>query len=131
MRTCSFCLQIAGATAMALLVCSVARAEEPADFYQGKSVTLYLGHPPSGAYDLYARAIARHMSRHMAGHPQFVVRHKPGALSAALPQIFERPLRDPEFLTEADRQALEIDLVTGDTLQTLVERMFGSPARGG
>jgi hypothetical protein len=43
MRTCSFRLQIAGATAMALLVCSVARAEEPADFYQGESVTLYLG----------------------------------------------------------------------------------------
>jgi tripartite-type tricarboxylate transporter receptor subunit TctC len=73
MRTCSFRLQIAGATAMALL-CSVARANEQTDFYQGKSVTLYLGYRPSSAYDLYARAIARHMSRHMAGHPQFVVR---------------------------------------------------------
>jgi tripartite-type tricarboxylate transporter receptor subunit TctC len=73
MRTCSFRLQIAGATAMALL-CSVARADEQTDFYQGKSISLYLGYPPGGAYDLYARAIARHMSRHMAGHPQFVVR---------------------------------------------------------
>jgi tripartite-type tricarboxylate transporter receptor subunit TctC len=86
MRTCSIRLQIAGATAMAiaLLACSLARADEPTDFYQGKSVTLYLGYPPSGAYDLYARAIARHMSRHMAGHPQFVVRHKPGAASLNL-----------------------------------------------
>ena len=109
MRTCSFRLQIAGATAMALL-CSVAPADEPTDFYQGKSITLYLGYPPGGAYDLHAGAIARHMSRHMAGHPQFVVRHKPGAPSAALRQVFERPLRDPEFLAAADRLALEVDL---------------------
>jgi len=86
MRTCSFRLQIAGATAMTigLLAGSVTHADEPTDFYQGKSITLYVGYPPSGAYDLYARAIARHMSRHMAGHPQFVVRHKPGAASLNL-----------------------------------------------
>jgi tripartite-type tricarboxylate transporter receptor subunit TctC len=84
MRTCSFLRQIACATAMAFLICSVAHADEPADFYQGKTITLYLGYPPSGAYDLYARAISRHMSRHMAGHPQFVVRHKPGAASLNL-----------------------------------------------
>ena len=65
MRTCSCRLQIASAAAMAvaLTVCSSARADEPTDFYQGKSITLYLGYPPSGAYDLYARVIARHMSR--------------------------------------------------------------------
>jgi hypothetical protein len=31
-----------------------------------------------------------------------------------------------EFRAEADRLALEIDLVTGETLQAMVERMFGS-----
>jgi hypothetical protein len=46
----------------------------------------------------------------MAGHAQFVVRHKPGAPSAALRQAFERPRRDPEFMAEADRLALEVDL---------------------
>jgi len=51
MRTCSFCLQIAGATAMALL-CSVARADEQTDFYQGKNISLYLGYRPGDAYDL-------------------------------------------------------------------------------
>src|SRR4029453_6960862 len=86
MRPRSFRLQIASAAAMAvaLTVCSCAHADEPTDFYQGKSITLYVGYPPSGAYDLYARVIAPHMSRHMAGHPQFVVRHKPGAASLNL-----------------------------------------------
>jgi|SRR5882757_7225814 len=31
-----------------------------------------------------------------------------------------------EFRAEADRLALDIDLVTGKTLQAMVERMFGS-----
>src|SRR5262245_41345420 len=86
MRTCSFRLQIAGATAMTigLLACSLAHADEPIDFYQGKSVTLYLGYPPAAATDTSARLTGRHMSRHMAGHPQFVVRHKPGAASLNL-----------------------------------------------
>jgi tripartite-type tricarboxylate transporter receptor subunit TctC len=86
MRTSSFLLQIAGTAAMAvaLMASPVAHADEASDFYQGKSITLYLGYPPGGAYDLYARVIARHMSRHMAGQPQFVVRHKPGAASLNL-----------------------------------------------
>jgi hypothetical protein len=45
---------------------------------------LYLGYPPGGAYDIYARLIARFLSRHMPGNPQFIVRHKPGAASLNL-----------------------------------------------
>src|SRR5262245_1231856 len=78
-------LLIASAATTAMLFSgTAARADETADFYQGKSVTLYLGYPPGGAYDIYARLIGRHMSRHMAGSPQFVVRHKPGAASLNL-----------------------------------------------
>src|SRR5215475_11459319 len=53
MRTCSFRLQIARAAAMAvaLMICSSGRTDEPTDFYQGKNITLYLGYPPGGAYD--------------------------------------------------------------------------------
>jgi hypothetical protein len=85
MRAYSPLLFIASAaTTATLLLGAAARADETADFYQGKSVTLYLGYPPGGAYDIYARLIGRHMSRHMAGNPQFVVRHKPGAASLNL-----------------------------------------------
>jgi tripartite-type tricarboxylate transporter receptor subunit TctC len=86
MRPSSPLLQIAVAagTAAALLLGSPARADEVADFYKGRSATLYLGYPPGGAYDIYARLIARHMSRHMPGNPQFIVRHKPGAASLNL-----------------------------------------------
>jgi tripartite-type tricarboxylate transporter receptor subunit TctC len=59
-------------------------ADELTDFYKGKTVTLYLGYPPGGAYDIYARLIARYMTPYMPGNPQILVRHKPGAASLNL-----------------------------------------------
>ena len=54
-------------------------ADDVADFYKGKTASLYLGYPPSGAYDIYARLIARYMTKYVPGNPQFIVRYKPGA----------------------------------------------------
>src|SRR5262245_58092590 len=73
-----------GMAAAALLFVQPAAGDEVADFYRGKSATLYLGYPPGGAYDIYARLIGRHLTRHMPGNPQFIVRHKPGAASLNL-----------------------------------------------
>jgi hypothetical protein len=72
------------ALAVALVCTQGACADEVADFYKGKSLSLFLGYPPGGGYDVYARVIARHMTRFMPGNPQFVVRHKPGAASLNL-----------------------------------------------
>ena len=58
-------------------------AQSPADFYRGKTVSLIVGYPPGGGYDVYARAIARHMGRHLAGQPAIIVRNQPGAASLA------------------------------------------------
>ncbi|MBM3607449.1 MAG: hypothetical protein FJX29_03205 [Alphaproteobacteria bacterium] len=49
------------------------------ELYAGKTVTILVGGNPGGGYDLYARAIARHLSRHIPGAPQVVVRNQPGA----------------------------------------------------
>jgi len=74
----------AAGAAAALLLALPARADEVADFYQGKSASLYVGYPPGGAYDVYARLIGRHLGRHLPGNPTFVVRNKPGAASLNL-----------------------------------------------
>jgi hypothetical protein len=85
MRWYSLVLWItAAATAAALPVGAPARADNVADFYKGRSVALYLGYPPGGAYDIYARLIGRYLTRHVPGNPQFIVRHKPGAASLNL-----------------------------------------------
>ena len=59
-------------------------ADEVADFYRGKTITMYIGYPAGGGYDLYARALARHMGRHIPGQPNFVAQNMPGASSMVL-----------------------------------------------
>jgi tripartite-type tricarboxylate transporter receptor subunit TctC len=50
-----------------------------ADFYAGKTIELTVGADAGGGYDIYARTLARHMSRYIPGHPTVVVRNMPGA----------------------------------------------------
>jgi len=45
------------AVAILAIICglgaaSPALAQSPADFYRGKTITIVLGHPPGGSYDL-------------------------------------------------------------------------------
>ena len=54
-------------------------ADPVADFYSGRSVQLVIGYAPGGGYDIYARALARHMARHIPGNPSIVVQNMPGA----------------------------------------------------
>jgi tripartite-type tricarboxylate transporter receptor subunit TctC len=69
-----------GAWLGAWLAASAAQAADPvADFYSGKSVQLVIGYAPGGGYDIYARALARHMGRHIPGNPTIVVQNMPGA----------------------------------------------------
>jgi tripartite-type tricarboxylate transporter receptor subunit TctC len=49
------------------------------EFYNGKTIRLIVGYAPGGGYDFYARTIARHMGKHIAGNPTFVVENMPGA----------------------------------------------------
>lgn len=77
-------LRAAAAGVAAMLGVSLAAADDVADFYKGKTASLYLGYPPSGAYDIYARLIARYMTKYVPGNPQFIVRYKPGAASLNL-----------------------------------------------
>ncbi len=56
-----------------------ARADAVADFYKGKAVTILVSSSAAGGYDTIARAVARHMGRHLPGQPAFIVRNMPGA----------------------------------------------------
>jgi tripartite-type tricarboxylate transporter receptor subunit TctC len=56
-----------------------AMADPIADFYRDKQVTLVIGYPPGGGYDLFARALVRHMSKYIPGNPTLVPKNIPGA----------------------------------------------------
>jgi tripartite-type tricarboxylate transporter receptor subunit TctC len=72
----------------ALAAGSPATAQSPAEFYKGKTLTIVLGHPPGGSYDLYARLAADHMKRFIPGNPNIIVQHRPGGGGVAAVRWF-------------------------------------------
>jgi tripartite-type tricarboxylate transporter receptor subunit TctC len=69
----------AWATLALLCTAGPAQADAVSDFYGGRTVNLVIGYAPGGGYDLYARTLARHVSRHIPGNPTIVVQNMPGA----------------------------------------------------
>jgi tripartite-type tricarboxylate transporter receptor subunit TctC len=64
--------------AIALLAIAPAHADDVADFYRGKTVSIYVGFPPGGGYDIYARVLAPYFARHIPGQPTVVVKNMTG-----------------------------------------------------
>jgi tripartite-type tricarboxylate transporter receptor subunit TctC len=56
-----------------------ARADDVANFYRGRNVGLVIPYSAGGGYDLYARMLARFMSKHIPGEPTIVPQSMPGA----------------------------------------------------
>jgi tripartite-type tricarboxylate transporter receptor subunit TctC len=67
-------------TAMSLLASGPGRAaDEAADFYRGKTISVIVGFGAGGGYDIYARLLARYLGNHIAGAPNVVVQNMEGA----------------------------------------------------
>jgi NAD(P)-dependent dehydrogenase (short-subunit alcohol dehydrogenase family) len=44
-----------------------------AQFYQGKTLRITVGHSAGGGFDLWARVVARHIGKHIPGKPDVIV----------------------------------------------------------
>src|ERR1700716_2855997 len=64
---------------VALISILVAASEHAADFYAGKTMDFIIGGDGGGGYDIYARVVARHLSRFVPGNPTIVPKNQPGA----------------------------------------------------
>jgi tripartite-type tricarboxylate transporter receptor subunit TctC len=67
--------EIRGLALSAVLVSAFAApaaAQSVEQFYKGKNLDLYIGYSSGGGYDTYGRFVARHMGKHIPGHPNFV-----------------------------------------------------------
>ena len=68
------------AAAMVLLAWpAICRADDVAQFYTGKTVTIIVSVEVGGLYSTFATILARHMSGHVPGRPNVIVQHMPGA----------------------------------------------------
>ena len=71
-------LRILVAACAALAMPAPAMADQVADFYRGKSINLYVSFPPGGGYDIYARVLVPHFTRHIPGNPAIVIKNMEG-----------------------------------------------------
>lgn len=80
------------------------------DFYKGRTVTVTVGYSVGGGYDQYARALARHFGRHLAGDPNVLVQNMLGAASLTAVHYLQATapkdgtaitLFDPGLITES------------------------------
>src|SRR3954462_9280902 len=61
------------ALALMLVVAPIAaQGQTVAVFYKGKTVNVYIGVGVGGEYDIQARLVARHISKHIPGSPAVV-----------------------------------------------------------
>ena len=58
-------------------------AQTVEEFYKSKSITMLVGAGAGGGYDTYARVFARHMPKHLPGHPAIIVKNMPAASGLA------------------------------------------------
>ncbi len=62
-----------------LLSASGANAQTAADFYKDKQIKFVVSSSAGGGFDTSTRLIARHIQKHMAGNPPFIVQNVVGA----------------------------------------------------
>ena len=63
-------------TAIIVLIADSSRAD---DFYKGKTIRVIVGGSAGGGFDIYTRAMARHMGKHIPGNPAMLVENMTGA----------------------------------------------------
>jgi tripartite-type tricarboxylate transporter receptor subunit TctC len=113
-RVCGLC------AAAALLFPSAPShaADSVTDFYRGKNLEFVIGYPPGSGYDVYGRALARHIARHLPGEPTVVVQNMPGAGSLkAANYIYNVAPKDGTAIGAINRS-----LATASLLETVPEK---------
>jgi len=94
------CVALAALAAMASPVCA-------ADYYAGKTINFIVGTDFGGGFSIYARAIARHLPRHIPGRPTIVLKNMPGAGgSVASTWLYQMAARDGTVIATVSPNAI-------------------------
>lgn len=67
---------------------SAAPAQTVEAFYRSHELTILIGHPPGGSYDLYAQLAAAHIGAHIPGKPTVIVQSMPGGAGSKAAAYF-------------------------------------------
>jgi tripartite-type tricarboxylate transporter receptor subunit TctC len=121
------------AVAVAVTLSSAAQtAAAQEDFYRGKQITLVIGLGAGETYDLYARLLARHLSKYIPGEPLIIPSNKPGAGSLnAVNSLYNTAPRDGTMIGIGNRFVPLMPLLnmSGAQFDALKFNYIGSMAR--
>ena len=97
-------LAVGGALAFALPFSASVQADEGANFYKGKTVTLVIPYSAGGMYGLNGRIMSRHIGKHIPGKPNIVVQHMTGAGgSKAANYMYAAAPKDGSYMAELSK----------------------------
>lgn len=92
-----------GLTLVLVLIALAGVAHVPShaqSFYKGKTLRILVGSSAGGGFDTYARAIGRHLGKHIPGQPTVIVENMPGAGGVIVANHLSRVAK-PDGLTLA------------------------------
>jgi tripartite-type tricarboxylate transporter receptor subunit TctC len=93
---CTLALLAAATCAPAL----PAAAQSVESFYKSHELTILIGHPPGGSYDLYAQLAAAHIGKYIPGKPTVIVQSMPGGgASKAASFLYSRGPKDGSMIS--------------------------------
>ncbi len=102
------------AAAFFALGARTASAQSVADFYKGHTLQTVVGFGAGGGYDLYARALGRHLGKYVPGHPAVVVQNMEGAGSVrAANYVYAGSLQDGTVIAAVNQNAPMYQLLGG------------------
>ena len=102
------------------------------DFYKDKIIRFIVGQAAGGGYDTYTRTVARHLIKHIPGHPAITVENMTGAGSLVAANYLYNA--KPDGLTIANwNSAFVLNQALGDPNVRFDARKFGwvgAPSKG-
>src|ERR1700728_2207318 len=91
---------IAAVLVSGFLVAQPAAAQNVEAFYKSHELTILIGHPPGGSYDLYAQLAAAHIGAYIPGKPTVIVQSMPGgAGSKAASYLYAKGPKDGSMIS--------------------------------
>ena len=91
-------------------------AQSVEEFYKGRQITLLIGGGAGGGYDVYYRALARHIGKHIPGRPTIIPKNQPAASGLAAAAM---------LYTTADKDGATIGAFPNNVP---MDPLFGNPA---
>lgn len=93
-------------------------AQDAATFYRTHTLTLGSPNSPGGGYDIYVRALARHIGQHIPGNPNVIVQNVPAAGGMALAnQIYNTVPKDGSYFGMVRGTAIQEEVYKSPQVQ--------------